>query len=195
MLSYRIHLEPDDNGTLMATSPDFPEVTTFGDDEKDARAHAVAAIEEALAARIHDSRDIPDGAKNGTRVALPTMTALKVGLYRLMRKQEVNRAELMRRLGWNRESVDRLFRLDHNSRLDQIEAAYAALGQHIAVQIKEATEAMLGDLMRVLMKDLPRPPQKGIWQPKVLKAKSRRVSRRIKRFSNGLRTAAARKHV
>jgi hypothetical protein len=28
----------------------------------------------------------------------------------------------MRRLGWNRESVDRLFRLDHASRLDQIEA-------------------------------------------------------------------------
>jgi hypothetical protein len=28
----------------------------------------------------------------------------------------------MRRLGWNRESVDRLFRLDHASRLDQIKA-------------------------------------------------------------------------
>jgi len=29
-------------------------------------------------------------------------------------------AELSRRLGWKRESVDRLFRLDHASRLEQL---------------------------------------------------------------------------
>jgi hypothetical protein len=46
------------------------------------------------------------------------MTALKVSLYRSLREAGLTRAELMRRLGWNRESVDRLFRLDHASRLD-----------------------------------------------------------------------------
>ncbi|PSJ19663.1 HicB family protein, partial [Halomonas sp. ND22Bw] len=38
-----------------------------------------------------------------------------------------------RRLNWKRESVDRLFRLDHRSRLDQIEAAFNAIGEEVSV--------------------------------------------------------------
>ena len=56
---YRVLLEPDDNGTLLATCPDLPEVTTFGKDEEDAMRHAVDAIEEALAARIAHRENIP----------------------------------------------------------------------------------------------------------------------------------------
>lgn len=58
MLAYPITLE-DDDGTIMARSPDFPELTTFGDDREEALARAVDALEEAIAARIHDRRDIP----------------------------------------------------------------------------------------------------------------------------------------
>jgi antitoxin HicB len=71
-------------------------------------------------------------------VNLPALTALKVELYWALRESRINRAELMRRLEWNRESVDRLFRLDHASRLDQIEAASRALGRTINVQIEKA---------------------------------------------------------
>ena len=55
------------------------------------------------------------------------------------RKDGVTRAELSRRLKWNRESVDRLFRLDHASRLDQLEAAFRALGRSVGVRIKGYT--------------------------------------------------------
>jgi hypothetical protein len=41
------------------------------------------------------------------------LRSLKASLYRALRESGITRAELMRRLGWNRESVDRLFRLDH----------------------------------------------------------------------------------
>ena len=58
MLAYPIVLE-DDEGSLLATSPDFPELTTFGIDTDEALARAVDALEEAIAARIHDGRDIP----------------------------------------------------------------------------------------------------------------------------------------
>ena len=58
MLAFPIKLEADD-GTLLATSPDFPELTTFGDDREEAIARAIHALEEAIAARIHDSMDIP----------------------------------------------------------------------------------------------------------------------------------------
>jgi antitoxin HicB len=138
-LRFPIKVEPDDNDTLLVTCPTLPEVTTFGKDEAEALRHAVDAIEEALAARIADGMDIPIPASRprGASVSLPLMTALKVSLYRALRDSGITRAELMRRLSWNRESVDRLFRLDHASRLDQIEAAFRALGRTVSVKIEE----------------------------------------------------------
>ena len=44
MLAYPITLT-DDDGTILATSPDFPELTTFGDDRTEALARAVDAPE------------------------------------------------------------------------------------------------------------------------------------------------------
>jgi antitoxin HicB len=138
-LAYRIALEADDNGTWLVTCPAFPEVTTFGENEADAIHHARDAIEEAIAARISDDQDIPDGETSEKHlVRLPALTSLKVELYRRMRQTGVTRAELARRLQWNRESVDRLFRIDHASRLDQIEAAFAALGQSVDFAIVAA---------------------------------------------------------
>lgn len=139
MLGYRIKLEPDDNDTLIVTCPALPEVTTFGEDEPDAMRHAVAAIEEAIAARIAESGEVPEGHQRGPGlVRLPALTVLKVELYRQLREAGITRAELARRLGWKRESVDRLFRLDHASRLEQLEAAFKALGQAVSVSIHAA---------------------------------------------------------
>lgn len=140
MLRYPIKLEPDDNGTLLVSCPALPEVTTFGEDEADALHRAVGAIEEAIAARIADGADVPapSARPRSVTVALPLMTTLKVSLYRALSESGITRAELMRRLGWNRESVDRLFRLDHASRLDQIEAAFRALGRSVSVSVEKA---------------------------------------------------------
>ena len=69
---------------------------------------------------------------------LPALTVLKVELYRQLREAGMTRAELARRLGWKRESVDRLFRLDHASRLEQLEAAFGALGQAVSVSVHAA---------------------------------------------------------
>jgi antitoxin HicB len=138
MLAYRIVLTPDDD-TLLVTCPDLPEVTTFGDDEADAKRHAVDAIEEALAARIAYKQPIPAPSRKGdVAVDMPALTVAKVSLYTLMRDEGVTRAELSRRLGWRREQVDRLFRLDHGSRLDQIEAAFRALNKRLDLSVRNA---------------------------------------------------------
>jgi antitoxin HicB len=139
---YRINIEKDGD-TFLVTAPDFPEVTTFGEDLPLALQHGRDAIEEAIAGRIADNRDVPQptakapaaGAK-GHRVQISTLSLLKAALYILSRANRVSRAELARRLGWHREQVDRLFRLDHNSRLDQIEAAFAALGVELQSKFK-----------------------------------------------------------
>lgn len=144
MTHYRIRLTPDDNDTLLVTCPAFPEVTTFGADELEACVHAGAAIEEAIAARIARGKDVPrdnqtlqpvDGLKI-LFVRTSALTDLKVDLYNACRAQGVSRAELARRLKWSRNSVDRLFMLDHNSRLEQIETAAAAIGLELQVALE-----------------------------------------------------------
>jgi antitoxin HicB len=145
MLAYLIKLTRDDNGTFLVTCPALPEVTTFGETEDEVQHAAIGAIEEAIAARISYGERLPPPVpaaentpgRNTRFVKLPTMTALKTQLYIILRESGTTRAELSRRLGWHREQVDRLFRLDHASRLDRMEAAFRALEREIEVDIRE----------------------------------------------------------
>ena len=132
MLAYPITLE-DDDGILLATSADFPELTTFGDDREEAIARAAHALEEAIAARIHDRRDIPTPSRGEAYAVLPTLTSVKVMLYQGMREQGVGKAELARRLGWHMPQVDRVLDVQHRSRLDQMDAALGAIGRQLHV--------------------------------------------------------------
>lgn len=145
MLAWRVKFEPDDNATLLATIPAFPEVTTFGEGQIEAERNLSNALQEAIAGRIADGRDIPplDFLEMSTgeppAIGLTLLTELKTLLYMRMRENGLTRAELQRRLGWkHREAVDRLFRLDHASRMDQLEAAFKALGEKLEVTSKAA---------------------------------------------------------
>jgi antitoxin HicB len=142
---YRCTYELDDNGTLLVRCPAFPEVITYGDGLDDAARRALDAIEEAIAARISDGRAIPPSGSGGRTpgkadfwVRLPQLTAEKVMLYSLLSEVGVTRAELARQLHWHREQVDRLFRLDHASKADQMESAFRALGHEVDVTIRKA---------------------------------------------------------
>ena len=132
MLAFPIVLE-DDDGTVLATSPDFPELATFGDDRDEAVARAVHALEEAIAARIHDRKDIPSPSQGENYAVLPTLTSVKVMLYQGMREQGVGKAELARRLGWHLPQVDRVLDVQHRSRLDMMDAALGAIGRRLRV--------------------------------------------------------------
>ena len=133
MLAYPIHLDPDDNDTLLATSPDFPELVTFGDDRDDALTHAVDALEEAIAARMYDSEDIPPPSQGADCAVLPTHISAKVMLYQRMREQGLGKAKLARRLGWTLTQVDRAVDINHRSRLDDMDVALRAVGCQLTV--------------------------------------------------------------
>jgi antitoxin HicB len=145
MLGYPIKLTPDDNDTFLVTCPALPEVTTFGKTQEEIQHAATSAIEEAIAARISYGEAlpplVPPGRAGRSRfVKLPALTALKAQLYIVLRESGVTRAELARRLGWHREQVDRLFRLNHGSRLDRLEAAFKALQRELDVRLCDAAE-------------------------------------------------------
>jgi antitoxin HicB len=137
MFGYQIEIEADDNGTFLVTCPALPEVTTFGATDEEIERAALAAIEEAIAARIDRDADIAPPVRmenaKGRFVKLPALTALKIQLVFALRENGITRAELQRRLDWHREQVDRLFRLDHASRLDRMEAAFEALHREVDI--------------------------------------------------------------
>lgn len=140
---YEIVLTMDEatDGALswLATSPAFPEIATFGDTQEEACRNGLKAIEEAVAARIHDGDAVPlpidDSAGKGRFVELSALTFLKIALYMICKEKDVSRAELARKLGWHREQVDRLFRLDHKSQLDQLESAFKAVDSPLSFDI------------------------------------------------------------
>lgn len=137
-MGYPILMEPDDNGTLLVTCPDIPEVTTFGEDERDALRRAADAIEEALAARMVRRENIPSPSPSkGRKVPdLPPLTVAKVGLYRAMREAGIGKAELGRRLGWHGPQIDRLLDLNHRSKIEQIDRALRAVGKVLVVSVE-----------------------------------------------------------
>ena len=69
---------------------------------------------------------------------MSALVASKIVLHNLMVQEKVNRAELSRRLKLHRPQVDRLVNLRHGSQLDQIEAAFEALGQRIEITVTKA---------------------------------------------------------
>ena len=135
MLDYPVKLTADDNGTVLVTSPDFPELTTFGDDQDEALARAVDALEEAIAARVARRAEVPPPSRGEYCAGLPTLTAVKVLLYQGMKDQNIGKAELARRLGWHLPQVDRVLDVQHHSRLDQMDAALGAIGLRLHVTV------------------------------------------------------------
>jgi antitoxin HicB len=140
-VEYPVVLERDDNGTVLVTLPDFPEVHTFGEDEPDALAHAVDALATGIDAYVKDRRDIPLPSAVATRhrVTLPALSEAKVRLYGAMRRGRVSKSELSRRLKWHPPQVDRLLDLKHESRLSQLEAAFGALGKKLVIGINDVS--------------------------------------------------------
>lgn len=55
----RLIIKPD-NDDYVVTSPDFPELLTFGNTEEEARKHAADALDEAIAARIAHGEPMPE---------------------------------------------------------------------------------------------------------------------------------------
>ncbi len=141
MYTYPVVLEPDDNDTVMVSFPDVPGAVTFGQDEDEALTRAADALETMFIAYIGDRRPIPRPSRPRKRqrtVTLPPLATAKVALYQTMREQGVRKAELARRLHCDFRQVDRLLDLRHRSRLDQIDAALAALGKHLDIRLRDA---------------------------------------------------------
>jgi len=137
-MDYPIRLQKDGE-TYLATSPDFPELTTFGDDKDDALLHAADALEEAVAARIAARDDVPlPSDRRMSKVALSSQVSAKVLLYLAMREKNWRKADLVRALHWKAPMVDRILDVRHASRMDALDEALRAVGKKLVIEVADA---------------------------------------------------------
>ncbi len=135
---YPVTLTKDNNGTILVRFPDVPDAVTFGDTKEEALTHAVDALLTVFDAYMKDKRDIPaPSAIKGTFVEVPALDASKLTLYQTMRDEKVSKSELGRRLNWHLPQVDRVLQVRHGSQLEQLEAAFAAVGKRLTVMITD----------------------------------------------------------
>jgi antitoxin HicB len=134
-LNYPVRLKAAEEGGYVVTFPQVPEAITQGDDEGEALANAVDALETALSFYIDAGRDLPKAGRAKRTVRPSALGCIKLAIYQSMREQGVKKSELARRLGWHMPQVDRLLDLTHASRLDQAEAALASLGHTLEVKV------------------------------------------------------------
>ena len=85
------------------------------------------------------SPSAPQHGAMAPTVSLPPLLVAKVELYNTMLGQQVNKAELGRRLHWHLPQVDRVLDVRHASRLDQLEQALAAVGKRLELRVVEET--------------------------------------------------------
>jgi len=141
-MEYAALFEPADEGGFVITIPDFGWGFSQGDTEVEARAMAVALLQTLVQEHIRKRETLPRPTRRRGRkyrfVRLSALQGAKAELYMAFLASGMRKAELARRLGIPETNLDRLFDLDNHSRLDQIEAAFAALGKRIALEVQDA---------------------------------------------------------
>jgi antitoxin HicB len=142
-LAYPAQLEAEADGGYVVTFPDFGVGAIQGDSYDEALAQAADLLETMVSNYMAEGWDLPapSAAAGRPLVRLTPLVAAKAEVYRAMRAAGVSKAELARRVGVSPQQAQRLFDIHHASRLDQIDAALAALGRRLVVTTEAAPGA------------------------------------------------------
>lgn len=141
MYNYAIRFEKDTAPGLAVYCRDLPLLNSYGDDEQHAMQEAVDGIETTLSLYVDDRLSIPEATppEPGERVIyLPAVTVAKIVLWNTMMERGMRKADLCRLLGVSQTQGDRLVDFLHTSKMEQLEAALAALGKRLAVSVEAA---------------------------------------------------------
>ncbi|MBI4876126.1 MAG: type II toxin-antitoxin system HicB family antitoxin [Acidobacteria bacterium] len=142
MVQFPVILEPDEKSGWTVLFPDLPYGVTQGDTVGECLTRAQEVILLVLEDLMAGNKPIPvPRRRRGRRVhyvTLPLLESAKIELHESMRAGGVTKAALARRMKLHRQQVDRLLDLGHGSRLDQVEAAFAALGKRLSFTVEDA---------------------------------------------------------
>lgn len=140
--AYPAKLEPGDKPRkLIVSFRDVPEAITQGEGEKDALWQASDCLEEAMAGRIVDGRDIPKPSRlrrDERLIAVPALMAAKAALYSAMKEAGMANTQMARRLGCDEKEIRRMLDPRHATKLPRIKEALDLLGKRLVVSVEEA---------------------------------------------------------
>lgn len=131
----------DEDGRVVVRFPDLPEAITDGHTRVEAYTEAADCLGTALAFRLRDKADIPPPSpqKRGQRmIPVPLWIAPKLALYSGMRAVGITNAELARRLNVRETVVRRMLDPDRHTRTEKLQAALAAIGKRLVLQLEDA---------------------------------------------------------
>ncbi len=130
-MEYSAKFAPDPDGGFVIEFPDFGWGVSQGDDEQDGRRTATDLLTTMVQEHIRTGKKLPKPGKHHgqkyRRIRLPASQGMKAELYLALRSSGMKRAQLARRIGISRDDVDRLLDLSRPARVEQLEAAFAAL--------------------------------------------------------------------
>jgi antitoxin HicB len=134
--------EPAEEGGFVVTFPDVYQAVTQGDDENEAVEMAIDALVTMFAHLIREGKTInPPTAQKGRKIRmieLPAMVSAKTELYIAFKSSGLSKTALARKLDMPKTNVDRLFNFKNHTRLDQLEAAFKALGGRMELFVQWA---------------------------------------------------------
>jgi antitoxin HicB len=141
VFSYPAKFTSGSDGRVLVEFIDLPRVATDGEDEREAMEEAMDALGSDLSIRLSRREEIPtpSEAKCGERqVPVPLWLAPKLALYLAMREQQVSNSELARRLRLHERVIRRMLDPEHATKVEKIQAALAALGKQMTVEVRDA---------------------------------------------------------
>ncbi len=141
VFAYPARFTAGGDGRVLVEFVDLPRVATDGKDAQEAIEEAMDALGSDLSIRLTRREEIPtpSAAKRGQRlVPVPLWLAPKLALYLAMRDGQVNNSELARRLGVHERVVRRMLDPAHATKAVKIQAALAALGKQMIVEVRDA---------------------------------------------------------
>jgi antitoxin HicB len=141
VFAYPARFTAGGDGRVLVEFVDLPRVATDGKDGREAIEEAMDALGSDLSIRLTRREEIPtpSAAKRGQRlVPVPLWLAPKLALYLAMREQLVNNSELARRLGVHERVIRRMLDPEHATKAERIQAALAALGKQMTVEVRDA---------------------------------------------------------
>ena len=139
--SYPVKFTTGADGRVLVEFIDLPRVATDDRDDREATEEAIDALGSDLSIRLSRKEEIPapSSAKRGQRmVPVPLWLAPKLALYLAMREQRISNSELARRLGVHERVVRRMLDPEHATKTEKIQAALAALGKRMTVELRDA---------------------------------------------------------
>ena len=149
-ITYPVQLDPEPGGGFTVSFPDFfrdghSGGYSCGDTREEALTQAGDLLETIVANHLAEGWEVPPPSPARGRPLVPPapLVAIKVELYRAMRAAGITKAELARRMGIAPQQAQRLFDTNHASRIDQLAAAFAALGRRLVITSEAAGAAAL----------------------------------------------------